>query len=242
MDFTMPATFPEADFRAFLLAASRFFPDIFGDDALFDPQEKKRHFDWSWQAVRYRYRTCAECSDEFKPLFNNASEAGWEDEELEYKLERCIYLFFMSALSVFDSFGFCLYFLGGALRARDFPNVGTPRNITLAETRDSFAKVFPSEGISGTLRALLENPGFAAIKETRNVLAHRLSGRRSVRSSSTRNEDGILTTNSHKETFHIPGLPEKLEFDKDMLQRQMREITDMLSTLAAAAREFAESQ
>ncbi|MGH9351045.1 MAG: hypothetical protein ACRD2G_02620, partial [Terriglobia bacterium] len=58
MDITMPAAFPEADFRAFGLAASGFFPDMAGDDTLFDPEQKRRHFDWSWQAVRYRYRSC----------------------------------------------------------------------------------------------------------------------------------------------------------------------------------------
>ena len=48
--------------------------------------------------MRYRYRTCAECSEEFKALVGNASQAfvsGMGDEELTYKLERCIYLFFM---------------------------------------------------------------------------------------------------------------------------------------------------
>ena len=36
--------------------------------------------------------------------------AGWGDEELTYKLERCIYTFFMSGLSVFDSFTYCPLF------------------------------------------------------------------------------------------------------------------------------------
>jgi hypothetical protein len=38
------------------------------------------------------YRICAECNDEFKALRANPGE----DEELTYKLERCIYVFFMS--------------------------------------------------------------------------------------------------------------------------------------------------
>ena len=110
-DIVMPASFPETDFRAFGLAAA-FFPGVVSDEALFDPEEKRRHFDWSWLAVRYRYRSCAECNGEFKTLLDGASEmwkAGWGDEELLFKLERCIYVFFTSALSVFDSFVFCLY-------------------------------------------------------------------------------------------------------------------------------------
>jgi hypothetical protein len=114
-DIVMPPSFPSTEFRAFLQATSQFFPAPLSDADIYDPQEKRRHFDWSWQAVRYRYRSCAECQDEFLALLANASETwrdGWHDEELAYKLERCIYLFFMGALSIFDSFAFCLYFLG----------------------------------------------------------------------------------------------------------------------------------
>jgi hypothetical protein len=133
MDIVMPSTFPESDFRAFGITANHFFPGLLSDEALSDPQEKRRHFDWSWQAVRYRYRCCAECSDEFKTLLDKPSEAwqsGLGDEELTYRLERCIYVFFMSALSVFDSFVFCLYFLGNAIRPPAFPDVANPRKIT----------------------------------------------------------------------------------------------------------------
>jgi hypothetical protein len=52
--------------------------------------------------------------------------AGWGDEELTYKLGRCIYSFFMSALSVFDNFAFCLYFLGHAIKPVEFPEVANP--------------------------------------------------------------------------------------------------------------------
>jgi hypothetical protein len=94
------------------------------DEALYDTLEKRRHFDWSWQAVRYRYRSCAECSEEFKALLDIASQAfvsGMGDEEVTYRLERCIYVFFMGALSVFDSFALCVYFLGDAIQPGAFP-------------------------------------------------------------------------------------------------------------------------
>jgi hypothetical protein len=45
----------------------------------------------AWLAVRYRYRICAECNDEFKALLANASQlwrAWTADEEQNYKLER----------------------------------------------------------------------------------------------------------------------------------------------------------
>jgi len=65
------------------------------EEGLFD--EKRHQFSRSWQAVRYRYRTCAECVHEFQSLINSSSEiwkAGWpDDEELNYKLDPIVCLF-----------------------------------------------------------------------------------------------------------------------------------------------------
>ncbi|MFI5092975.1 MAG: hypothetical protein ACHQIK_06000 [Candidatus Acidiferrales bacterium] len=240
----MPSSFPEVDFRAFGIAAARFFPGLVSDEVLYDPLEKRRHFDWSWQAVRYRYRSCAECSEEFKALVDNAGEA-WNsmlgDEELTYKLERCIYFFFMSALSVFDSFALSLYFLGNAIQPTAFPDVANPRKITRAATHKALRAAFPQDTITGHLGSLQQDARFASIDAVRNLLAHRISGRRSVRSSSTRHEDGRITRDFHEETWHIPGALGKLVFDKELLQRHLADITDLLSSLAAAARAFAEA-
>jgi hypothetical protein len=194
--------------------------------------------------VRYRYRSCAECQDEFKAVLDNASEAWWAtglgDEELTYKLERCIYLFFTSGLSVFDSFAFCLYFLGHAIQPGTFPDVAKPRNITRKATSSGFNAAFPQAKITGLLAALPGDASFSIIDEVRNLLGHRLSGRRSVRVTSRIEPDGRYT-HTHEETWYIPGLSQKLEFDEDMLHRQLDEITRLLTALASAAREFAEN-
>jgi hypothetical protein len=244
MDIVMPPAFPETEFRAFGLAAQGFFPALMSNEALFDPQEKRRHFDWSWQAVRYRYRGCGECQDEFKSLLSNASDAwraGWGDEELTYKLERCVYIFFMSGLSVFDSFAFCLYFLGNAMRPGAFPDVANPRKITRMATSRAFSATFPSAVITGLLANLPQDTRFGGIDAVRNLLAHRISGRRSVRSSSTLHKDGTYTTDLHEETWHLPGAAGMLVFDEQLLQRHLNDITDLLTSLASAAREFAEN-
>jgi hypothetical protein len=244
MDIVMPSTFPETDFRAFGIAAAKFFPALLSDEALYDAQEKRRHFDWSWQAVRYRYRSCAECSEEFKTLLDNAGHA-WDsmvgDEELTYKLERCIYVFFMSALSVFDSFALSLYFLGNAIQPTAFPDVAHPRKITRSSTSKAMSALFPQDTVTGLLGSLSQDARFAKIDTVRNLLAHRLSGRRSVHSASTRNKDGTYTADFHEESWHIPGAPGKLAFDREMLQKDLGDITGLLSSLAAAARTFAEA-
>ncbi|MBI3698708.1 MAG: hypothetical protein HY238_28195 [Acidobacteria bacterium] len=245
MGIVMPPAFPGTEFRAFGIAASAFFPALNSDENLFDPLERRRHFDWSWQAVRYRYRLCAECNDEFKSLLANAGEdwlAGWGDEELTYKLERCIYYtFFLSGLSIFESFGFSLYFLGSALRPSDFPNVSKPKRITLEATSKALTTAFPQAAITHRLADLLQKPEFAEIDEFRNVLAHRVSGRRSVRAFGTTHPDGT-TTRTREETWDVPGSTEKLIFHEEMVQRYLDEMTGMFTTLATAAREFAENE
>lgn len=243
-DITMPVAFPATDFRAFGLAATTFFPGILSDEALCDPQEKRRQFDWSWQAVRYRYRSCAECNDDFKSLLSNPSEmwtAGWDDEELTYKLERCIYQFFTSGVSIFDTFAFCLYFYGHALQPVTFPYVANPRVITRKATTKAFDTGFPTAAITGLLVRLSDEPGFAIIDTVRNLVGHRLSGRRSVSASSTIHRDGTHTQ-WREETWHIPGAGRTLTLDEELLQRHLNDITGLLASLVTAAREFAEQQ
>jgi hypothetical protein len=244
MDIVMPPEFPDTKFRAFLRAADKFFPALISDAALFDPEEKRRHFEWSWQAVRYRYRNCTECRDEFKTLHANASEAwraGCGDEELTYKLERCIYMFFMSGLSVFDNFAFCLYFLGHAVQPGAFPDVVRPRNINRTATGRAYSAAFPQARITGLLVALPEDAGFSTIDAVRNLVGHRISGRRSISASSTTHVDGT-TTGWREETWALPGASGKLMFDEELLQRHLGDITRLLTALASAACEFVQNR
>jgi hypothetical protein len=53
--------------------------------------------------------------------------------------------------------------------------------------------------------------------------------------------DGTYTTDSHEETWHIPGAARKLVFDKELLQRHLGDVTALLSSLAVGARGFAEA-
>lgn len=241
----MPTSFPDTDFRAYGIAAEGRFAPLMSDDNLYDPLEKRGHFDKSWQAVRYRYRSCAESSDEFKTLLANASEmwnAGWGDEELSYRLERCIYQFFTSALSVFDSFAFGLYFYGNALQPTAFPEVANPRGITRGSASRAFIASFPQATITALLVELSKDARFSTIDAVRNVVGHRLSGRRSVRGASTMQEDGSFTQDWQEDTWHLPGSPIALNFEEDLLQKQLDNVTDLLAELSAAARDFAEHQ
>lgn len=241
-DFATPVNFPETDFRAYGIAATNSFLPMMSEENLFDPQERRRQFEWSWQAVRYRYRSAAECNDEFKSLLANPSQSwqsGWGDEELLYRLERCIYVFFLSALSVFDSFAFSLYFYGNALNPTAFPNVANPRKITRSATTAAFTAAFSQLRITTLLQGLSTDARFSVIDTVRNLVGHRLSGRRSVRGWGETHTDGTYT-HTREETWHIPGLTQPLVFDEAMLERQFDDLTVLLSDLSSAAREFAE--
>jgi hypothetical protein len=240
MDTVMPPEFPDAEFHAFGTGAGAYFPKLLSDEDLNDSFQRLWHFNRAWEAVRYRYRICAECNDEFKALLASASELwrAWAaDEEQNYKLERCIYIFFMSALSTFESFGFSLYFLGNALCPEIFPHVRTPKKITLVATAKAFTAAFPQARITRRLADLLRKREFTSIGEIRNILAHRLSGRRSIQAWGTTHPDGTYT-HTREETLYLPGVDEKLIFDEDLIQRHLNEIARLLTALASAARQF----
>ena len=238
----MPASFPMDEFRAFGLATREHFPATLSNEDMNDPLHRRTNFDCAWQAVRYRYRGAAEASDELRELLANPSAlwlAAFGDVDFNYKLERCIYVFFLSAFSVFDSFAYCLYFLGHSLQPAAFPSVATPHQITQKRTAQSFKTTFPNEAITLALAGLAVDERFGQLDELRNILAHRLSGRRSIRASSTLEPDGTQT-NWHEERWHIPGASESPTFDQEMLQRHLDNVAAMLRPLIATAWEFAE--
>jgi hypothetical protein len=241
----MPSAFPERDFRAFGIAAAAFFPSAGSYEAETDPQQKRAHFTWSWEAVRYRYRGCFECNEQFEALLKDPASDWWKgggrDEELTYKLDRCIYQFFTSGLSVFDSFAFCLHFYGNALKPDAFPEVANPRNITRSSTGKAFNAAFSEAAVTRLLVGLSKDPRFSAIEVVRNLLGHRTIGRRSIRPLSTTGGNGTCTS-GYEQTWHLPGTTEKLEFDEDFLQRYLNDINALLTSLSSSAREFAESQ
>jgi hypothetical protein len=235
MDIVMPAAFPEQEFRAFLVAARAFLPAFLSYETLEDPWERFWQFDRSWQAVRYRYRICSEANEEFRAFLANADDAWKEgrskDEEFKYQLERCIYMFFMSAVSVFESFGFCLYFVGNAIRPGEFQLFAQPKRINLDATTSTFVKTFPKTRIAQALSDLLEGPPFRTIYEVRNVLAHRVGGRRSVTTSGIVHRDATVTS-SREEVWYMPGMSRPLQFS-ETLQELLNSLTIILTRVLA---------
>jgi hypothetical protein len=236
-DLKMPDSFPQELFRAFGLKAAPFFPELLSDEFIEDELERRTQFDRAWQAVRYRYRACFESNEHFRALLAGASEMWKEwnaDEEMNYKVEQCLYLFFMNGLSVFDSLAFCLYFVGGGMRGSGFPLIEKPKSITLDATIGAFECAFPHATVTIRLKELPHKSEFKTIKTVRNLIAHRVSGRRSIRGWSTLRSD----THLREERWYLPGSDEALIFDEGLLQRHLDEITSMLTTIVSSALEF----
>ncbi len=166
-----------------------------------------------------------------------------EGEEHHYQLDQCIYNFFMNALSVFDSFAFCLYFVGGIIDKKTFLKIENSKqicSITLKTTIVEFKSVFPNSLLTTCLDELSKNTDFVKIKKIRNILAHRLIGRRNVYRNSTNLSDGTRTDLT-EEILHISDFEDKLIFDNELIQHHFDDVTHLLTTLILAAVEFVQS-
>lgn len=253
----MPPGFPRDVFVKFLTRASEYFSPILSDEDLNDSLMKRQHFERAWFGVLYRYRACADCNEDFKTfldkeaehiedsksLLDNESALRREwllDEEQNFMLENCLFNFFMSGLSVFESLGFCLYFLGSAIRPDCFQHIANSRKITVDETASAFREAFPEATITHLLGELSQDFEFNILSDLRNILAHRLSGRRNVRSHSTIHPDGNYTEN-RIEFWYLPGSNVSWIFDEELIERHLGEITSLFTLLASACLEFAEN-
>jgi hypothetical protein len=237
MFIEMPATFPTDKFQEFGLLSAKFFPEFLSNEYLADPLQRRQHSDSAWRAVAYRYRGCSESNEEFKGLFLQASELSREwgsDEEQNYKVGRCVYQFFMSSLSVFESLAYSLYFLGSVQQPADFPHVSNPKKITLEGTSRAFTAAFPQALLTARLAALSQDQDYKQISTIRNILTHRLAGGRSIRVEGIRHSDGT-STYTREETWHALGTSDQLIFDEELIQRPLNRITQLLTTLLEAA-------
>jgi len=246
MNFDLPAGFPQNEFREFGKLAATLFPATLSDEDLDDSLQRRLHFQGAWLAVCYRYRACAEQNSAFNSVFDKAMSSDlwreWsEGEDHNYELEQCLYGFFMNALSVLESFGFCLYFVGAMIDVQNFPKTSNPRGITLKTTHAAFEAAFPNSSVTAYLAQMAKDPGFTRIDTIRNLLAHRLTGRRNIRSFGSTHPDGTYTE-KREELWYLPGLNEEIFFDKQLVQRHLDDVTRLLTTLTSASLEFVKSQ
>jgi|GEM_PF-626665 len=247
MNFSMPSTFPEDMFQKFGKLASQLFPAALSNENLYDdPHQKLWHFQKAWLAVLYRYRACSGHNNTFGTLLVKAKTSDvwreWsEGEEHHYLLEQCLYHFFLNALSVIESLVFCLYFVGGMASPEHFRHVRKPKSITLKTTTSAFEAAFPHTSITHLLRELLTDPEFTKIEAIRNILAHRVTGRRNIRNYPIRDSSG-KHVQTREEVWYIPGSSEELAYNEQLTHHYFEEITRLITRLISASLEYVESQ
>jgi hypothetical protein len=133
------------------------------------------------------------------------------------------------------------YFLGNAIRPEHFPHFDKPQQITLSSAGKSYSVAFPHTAITKHLLELSKRSEYKDINTLRNTLAHRISGRRSIQFLGATHPDGT-DRETRKEYLHVPGLGKPVNLSDALLQQHLDHIRNLLTTLASASRQFAESR
>lgn len=141
--------------------------------------KKDTHFgSWSefacaWNAVAYRFLSCTEYDAAFTKSVKRFTNSPPHDEW--YRQQRDLFGFFVTGVSVIESLCYGLFAVGSILTAQNFPfATSNDRKYVYPETTaDKFGKVFPSEGITATLKRMIDTKDYQDLKGMRNILSHR---------------------------------------------------------------------
>jgi len=94
------------------------------------------------------FATARRVTRSFGPSWLNQAKDGRLDGETRsshISSNRCVYSFFTGGISVFDSFAFCLYFLGHAIQPTAFSKIGKLKRITVKNAAKAFSDAVVSE-------------------------------------------------------------------------------------------------
>ena len=135
------------------------------------------HFSDAWLAVAYRFFACTEHDASFR---SSIERAGSNPPRLEHYIqERELYGFFVTGLTVIESFYYGCYVIASMINGDGFP-MDNPRSIQVSSTADKFVKNFAQKPITRELDSLRNNDAFKRWSLIRNVLAHRVNPARQV--------------------------------------------------------------
>src|SRR5215211_5629249 len=92
-------------------------------------------------------------------------------------LKRDLYGFFVSGLSVIESFCYAMYAMAAMIKPGRFPITTSEnkKNVHPRMVAEKFASVFSIEPVTQELGALINHQDYEDLKDVRNVLAHRAS-------------------------------------------------------------------
>lgn len=165
---TLPEDFPNIAYESI---RNRVAPKIA------NPSDQLDQFLGAWNAVLYRFMSCAEHDVSFSECIKKVGNAPPRIER--YIQERELFNFFMNGLATIESLYYALCVLGSLLNAKNFP-LDVARNINPKKTASQFQMAFPSENLTAILNRTAASSDLQEWKNIRNTLAHRTAPGRLV--------------------------------------------------------------
>lgn len=136
----------------------------------------------AWNAVAYRFYTCAESNEGFTESFRKVGDAPPQPKR--YIQEKDLFHFFVNGYSTLESFCYALYMVASAVKPNFFPiNPSNLGSIYIGTTCDKFNSIrsgFSNERITGELNQLQNSPKFKEWKSIRHTLIHRIAPGRKI--------------------------------------------------------------
>lgn len=197
-----------------------------------------------WNALAYRFSYTADNDDEFREALKNNDR---------YLQERGLFGFFVSGLSVVESFSYALYFIGSILDAARFP-ISTEedlRNVNPGRTANRFQAAFPGSDISDVVSNVVKSNSFTEWKLVRNILAHRSTPGRHI--SVELAPEQFTITDSPESPPPAPSPTQQqrrtdvwklqgLSIDEDLTSGRRAWIAGVLADLMQSARRFVDDR
>ncbi len=187
-------------------------------------RESRRELFSAWNAVVYRFRSCAEYDETFAESVRRAGKAPPSPER--YIQERELFCFFVTGMSAIECLCYGLFAIGSMLDARAFPFVTTAdrRDVCPEMTADKFVKNFPEYNIASVLKQLKESQDYQRWKEMRNILSHRSTPARKIFVGGDHDGDAVWG--------------ETIQIDEDTTASRRRWLAETLGNLLEAADVF----
>lgn len=133
-----------------------------------------------WNAVAYRWRACWDASESFKASVLRDGDAP--EQGPRYHQERSLFEFFVSALSVLESYTYSLHAIGAMLKLDGFAMVTEEdrKAVKVKSTVRRFNDAFPDDPLSTVLQTMTSAKEYTELTLLRNTLAHRTQPGRAI--------------------------------------------------------------
>ena len=188
-------------------------------------------FSMAWNAIPYRFLALAD--DSHKYTASIGAPDGASSSRQRYIQERHLFGFFSNGFSMFESFFYAMFAVGGMLSSADFPleKEKEQRKISPPYTQSRYAGLFGNDPVLTAFDKVLNDAAYTECKDIRNILSHRTAPGRRVFLSTAQGKD-------IPSQWKIDDIP----LDSELTISRRAQLAALLTTLLGAAAEFCETQ